>query len=46
MKYRAKREPSKIAKATMGLVAMTPILPAGLPIIATAFIAIAVGLRR
>ena len=27
-------------------VAMTPILPAGLPIIATAFIAIAVGLRR
>ncbi|MBF8252619.1 MAG: branched-chain amino acid ABC transporter permease, partial [Actinobacteria bacterium] len=26
--------------------AMTPILPAGLPIIATAFIAIAVGLRR
>ncbi len=27
-------------------IAMTPILPAGLPIIATAFIAIAVGLRR
>jgi len=27
-------------------VAMTPILPAGLPIIATAFIAVAVGLRR
>ncbi len=27
-------------------VAMTPILPAGLPIIATAFIAIAVGVRR
>ena len=27
-------------------VAMTPILPAGLPIIATAFIAIAVGLKR
>ena len=27
-------------------VAMTPILPPGLPIIATAFIAIAVGLRR
>ena len=26
--------------------AMTPILPAGLPIIATAFIALAVGLRR
>jgi hypothetical protein len=25
---------------------MTPILPAGLPIIATAFIAIAVGLKR
>ncbi|MEI7697589.1 MAG: AzlC family ABC transporter permease [Actinomycetes bacterium] len=27
-------------------IAMTPILPAGLPIIATAFIAVAVGLRR
>jgi predicted branched-subunit amino acid permease len=27
-------------------IAMTPILPAGLPIIATAFIAIAVGLKR
>jgi predicted branched-subunit amino acid permease len=27
-------------------IAMTPILPAGLPIIATAFFAIAVGLRR
>lgn len=27
-------------------IAMTPILPAGLPIIATAFIAIAIGLRR
>jgi hypothetical protein len=27
-------------------VVMTPILPAGLPIIATAFIAIAIGLRR
>jgi predicted branched-subunit amino acid permease len=27
-------------------VAMTPVLPAGLPIIATAFIAIAVGLKR
>jgi predicted branched-subunit amino acid permease len=27
-------------------VAMTPILPAGLPIIATAFIAVAVGLRK
>jgi predicted branched-subunit amino acid permease len=27
-------------------VAMTPILPAGLPIIATAFIAVAVGLKR
>ena len=26
--------------------AMTPILPAGLPIIATAFIAVAVGLRK
>ena len=26
--------------------AMTPVLPAGLPIIATAFIAIAVGLRK
>jgi hypothetical protein len=25
---------------------MTPILPAGLPIIATAFFAIAIGLRR
>jgi len=25
---------------------MTPILPAGLPIIATAFIAVAVGLRK
>jgi len=27
-------------------IAMTPVLPAGLPIIATAFIAVAVGLRR
>ena len=27
-------------------IAMTPLLPAGLPIIATAFIAIVVGLRR
>jgi predicted branched-subunit amino acid permease len=27
-------------------IAMTPILPAGLPIIATAFIAVAFGLRR
>ena len=27
-------------------IAMTPVLPAGLPIIATAFIAIAVGLKR